>query len=71
MKVSIDPKLCEGNAVCEALAPHLFVLDVDEQAKLLVDDSAVGQVSEVDLAHRNAVERAVENCPRLAISMTD
>lgn len=71
MKVSVDPALCEGNAVCEALAPILFVVDDDGQAQLLADDVEVGQVGEIDESQRGLVERAAESCPRLAIAITD
>jgi ferredoxin len=69
MRISIDRTLCEGNAVCEALAPMVFDLDDEDMARVLPD--AVGPGGEVAEEHRLLVERAVEGCPRLAISVTD
>lgn len=66
MRVTIDPDLCEGNAVCEALAPMLFELDDADQARLL----EAGQDGDVADEHRDLVERAAQSCPRLAISVT-
>jgi ferredoxin len=63
MKVTIDPNLCEGNAVCEALAPAIFSVVHDEQAHLLVDD--------VDESQRQLVQRAADGCPRMAITVSD
>lgn len=69
MRISIDSDLCEGNAVCEALAPMVFDLDDDDQARVLGDVQELG--GEVSEEHRLLVDRAVEGCPRLAISVTD
>lgn len=69
MLITIDPDLCEGNAVCQALAPLVFDLDDAEQARIL--PSALGGDGEVAETHRSAVERAVGGCPRQAISIAD
>lgn len=69
MRITIDPTLCEGNAVCEALAPVVFDLDDNDQARVITEARiADGEVAE---EHRVLVERAVESCPRLAISVSD
>ena len=65
MRITIDSSLCEGNAVCEALAPAVFELDKAGQAYVLA-----GPDGEVGEEERVLVERAVEGCPRLAISVT-
>jgi len=63
MKVVVDFDLCESNALCEGLAPHVFELDDDLlQIKLEVVESAA------DIA---AVQRAVASCPKAAISLVD
>lgn len=67
MQISIDPDLCEGNAVCQALAPLVFDLDDAEQARVL--PSAFEANGEVAESQRSLVERAVEGCPRQAISV--
>jgi ferredoxin len=69
MRILIDHDLCEGNAVCEALAPMVFDLDETDQARVLAE--AVGPDGEVSEDHRVLVERAAEGCPRLAISVSD
>ena len=63
MRVSVDFDLCESNALCEGLAPHVFELDDDDflQIKLEVVDGD-------DLV---AVRRAVAACPKAAISLID
>jgi len=63
MRVSVYFDLCESNALCEGLAPHVFELDDDDflQVKLEVVDGD-------DLA---AVRRAVAACPKAAISLID
>lgn len=69
MRIEVDPALCEGNAVCEALAPMIFELDDRDQARLLAEVRGPG--GEVGDEHRLLVERAVEGCPRLAITVSD
>ena len=63
MRVSVDFDLCESNALCEGLAPHVFELDDDDflQVKLeIIDDDELP-----------AVRRAVASCPKAAISLID
>lgn len=67
MRIRIDPDLCEGNAVCQALAPLVFELDDDEQARVL--PTAVQPDGEVSDTHRPLVERAAGGCPRQAIQI--
>lgn len=63
MQVWVDPQLCEGNAVCEALAPAVFAVGSDWQVEVLHP-----QVPEEDHA---LVRRAAESCPRLAIRVIE
>ena len=65
MRILVDHDLCEGNAVCEALAPMVFDLDETDQARV-IDTRPDGTVTD---EHRMLVERAAEGCPRLAISV--
>ena len=69
MRITIDPERCEGNAVCEALAPMLFELDAHQQARVLPD--AAGPDGELSDEYRALVERAAEGCPRLAVAVAD
>ena len=63
MKIVVDHALCEGNAVCEALAPDLFEVGSNYQVQLLNETP--------DEARRTVVEQAAAGCPRLAISVQD
>ncbi|GAA1948359.1 ferredoxin [Nocardioides panacihumi] len=68
MRIDIDRTLCEGNAVCEALAPMVFDLDDSDQARVLPE--ALRPDGTVNDEHRMLVERAADGCPRLAITVT-
>jgi ferredoxin len=62
VKIVIDPVLCEGNGVCEALAPDVFAVGDDGQAYLVAGEPAE--------TARALVRRAAEGCPRLAITVS-
>ena len=59
MRVIVDPDLCEGNGVCEKVAPEIFRLGDDDQARVLQERPGE--------ALRTEVEQAVRRCPRQAI----
>lgn len=59
MRVIVDPDLCEGNGICEKVAPEIFRLGDDDQARVLQERP--------DEALRAKVEQAVRRCPRQAI----
>lgn len=61
MKVVVDLDLCEGNAVCMKVCPEVFEVRDDDKAHLLIERPGE------DL--REKVERAVQRCPRQAISL--
>jgi len=63
MRVAVDFDLCESNALCEGLAPHVFELDDDDLLQVKLDD-----VDGDDVA---AVSRAVAACPKAAISLLE
>ena len=63
MRVVVDLDLCEGNAVCSAVAPEVFVVGEDDLARVKVD-----QVPET---LRAKVETAVRRCPRQALSLKE
>ena len=63
MKVTIDVTLCEANALCEQFAPDTFRLDDDDNLELL--DDHVGDDNVV------SVRRAVQSCPRAALSLVE
>jgi ferredoxin len=64
MEIRVDRVLCEANAVCCGLAPQVFELDDDENLVILVPNTA-------DLAPEQLqrVEKAIERCPKNALSM--
>ncbi|AHH96782.1 ferredoxin [Kutzneria viridogrisea] len=59
MRVVVDRDVCEGNGVCEVLAPEVFELDADEVLHI----AQPGEDGEL----RSRVVRAVANCPRNAL----
>jgi ferredoxin len=63
MRVVIDEMLCEGNAECMKAAPEVFVVDDDDQVRLLIERPPD--------ALRGRVETAVRRCPRQAITLRD
>jgi ferredoxin len=63
MRVIVDPALCEGNAVCQRLAPEIFQVGDDDQARVLIGHP--------DESLRPKVELAVKRCPRQAIRLVD
>ena len=63
MKAEIDLSLCEGHARCMESAPNLFKVGNDDYSHVLVDEIP-------DEEQANA-RRAVQTCPRAAITITD
>ena len=58
----VDPRLCEGHALCLDTAPEVFGLSGDDVAECVAepDEELLAQVS-----------AAIDACPRGAISLTD
>lgn len=63
MRVIVDPDLCEGNGVCEKVAPEVFRVGEDDRARVLIEQA--------DESLRAKVDVAVRRCPRQAIRVTD
>jgi ferredoxin len=61
MKIVVDWDRCEANGICVRDAPEVFRLDEDDRLHVLVAD--------VSPELRARVERAVEGCPRRALSL--
>jgi ferredoxin len=59
MKVTVDPDLCEANALCVAAAPEVFDLIDDGVVDILLPESAPEMES--------AVAEAVIACPKQAL----
>ncbi|BBY79585.1 ferredoxin [Mycolicibacterium pulveris] len=63
MRVVVDLDLCEGNAFCVNIAPAVFELSDDEYSVVKVDPIPVDQEA--------LVTKAIEACPRQALSRRD
>jgi ferredoxin len=63
MRIRVDPHLCAGHALCQARAPELFDLDVDNHSSAIVD------VVPTDL--RTAGLAAAQSCPEQAIVISE
>ena len=63
MRVRVDPAKCQGHARCIAAVPEIF--EEDEQGHSFARDEQVP----ADLV--DAVRLAEQNCPELAIDVTD
>ncbi len=63
MQIVVDWNLCESNAVCEARAPEVFVVDEDDELQVL-DENPPEEL-------RAKVEAAVEGCPKAALKIQD
>ena len=63
MRVLVDRNLCEGNAVCSAVAPQVFVVGDDDLARVLIERPG----EEL----RAKVEEAVRRCPRQALKLVE
>ncbi|WP_026239395.1 ferredoxin [Parafrankia discariae] len=63
MKVVVDFKLCESNALCVGLAPTVFELDDNDYLNIL------DETPDEDLA--KDVRAAVTACPKQAIKIVD
>ncbi|NNN16432.1 MAG: ferredoxin [Acidimicrobiaceae bacterium] len=63
MKVSVDLKRCQSNAICMSIAPNIF--EVREDGYLYILNDSPGPADHDD------VLEAVEACPTQAISVEE
>ncbi len=63
MKVIVDHSLCEGHAKCMDNVPEVFEVREDDRSYTLLD--------EIPEELRAKVQRAVQVCPRAAISLKE
>jgi ferredoxin len=61
MRVIVDRELCEGQGVCEQLAPDVFMVDDAGVLHLRVEEPAAERVA--------AVREAVRRCPKQALRL--
>jgi ferredoxin len=62
-KVVVDFDVCESNAICMGIAPDVFEVRDDDFLYILQDEPPDER--------RAAVEQAVRQCPKQAISIVD
>lgn len=63
MKAIVDHSLCEGHAKCMDNVPEVFEVREDDRSYTVLD--------EIPKELRVRVERAVQVCPRAAISLEE
>ena len=68
MKVTVDPIMCEANAVCVSLVPRLFSMHEDEDGEDVLTIANEGDVP-ADLA--DGVRDAVDRCPKMALTLDE
>jgi ferredoxin len=68
MKVTVDPAVCEANAVCVSLVPRVFSIHEDEEGEDVLAVANDGGVP-ADLA--DAVRDAVDRCPKMALTLEE
>jgi ferredoxin len=68
MKVTVDPVLCEANAVCVRLVPQLFSIHEDDDGE---DVLAIADDGEVPAERADGVREAVTRCPKMALSLDE
>lgn len=63
MRIVVDHDLCEGNAVCVRVAPAVFTVGDDDQARVILDP--------LPASERANIEAAVARCPRQALVLRE
>jgi ferredoxin len=63
MRVTVDPDLCEANAVCAGLVPEVFSVDESDELTILV--------TEVPPELADRVAEAVRSCPKMALTLEE
>jgi ferredoxin len=63
MRVVVDLMKCESNGLCVTQAPEVFGLTDDDELLVLNETPSEDQ--------RAAVERAVQMCPKQALSLVE
>ena len=68
MKVTVDPVLCEANAVCARLVPQLFSIHEDDDGE---DVLAIANEGDVPAEHVGGAREAVKSCPKMALTLDE
>lgn len=64
MKVVVDELRCDAHGICMSACPEVFALDDDDDVVRLLNDQP-------DESLRASVIRAVQQCPKAAITIED
>jgi ferredoxin len=63
MRIEVDRGLCESNALCVGIAPHIFMVGDDDALTVLIE--------EPDPADLPLIESAISSCPKQALRLLD
>ncbi|MGV0790835.1 ferredoxin [Mycolicibacterium sp. XJ1819] len=63
MRIAVNRDRCEGNAICVKYAPEVFELDEDDYSVVLLDP--------IPAEYQDRCEKAIAECPRVALSRID
>lgn len=64
MKVVIDELRCDAHGICVSVCPEVFDLNDDEDVVRLIDEHP-------DESLRDSVVKAVQQCPKAAITIEE
>jgi ferredoxin len=64
MRVVVDEFRCDAHGVCVDVCPEVFALNDEDDTVTVLQD-------EPDESLRESVERAVDQCPKAAITIND
>ena len=68
MKVTVDPDVCEANAVCVGRVPRLFSIHEDADGE---DVLAIANAGDVPADLADGVRDAVDRCPKMALTLEE
>ena len=63
MRIEVDWDRCEGNAVCQGVAPEVFEVDEKDYLHLLMEEIPAELV--------DRVQQAVRGCPKAALKLVE
>jgi len=64
MKVVVDQFRCDAHGVCVSVCPEVFDLNDDEDVVRVIDEHP-------DESLRDRIDKAVQQCPKAAITIED
>ena len=64
MKTRVEPHICRGHALCQTIAPQVFLFDDDAERAFVEDEEVPEELKEL-------VRRAALACPEQAIVVSE